>query len=70
MKKILLLLTFLAFFRISADDHEYGWVQDIVGIDEKAFNYAEGSDPDLEIYVKNLFLIPWSYHLMVRKLHF
>lgn len=55
MKKILLLLTFLAFFRISADDHEYGWVQDIVGIDEKAFNYAEGSDPDLEIYVKNLF---------------
>ena len=49
MKKILLLLTFLAFFRISADDHEYGWVQDIVGIDENVFNYVEGSDPDLEL---------------------
>ena len=55
MKKILLLLTFLAFFRISADDHEYGWVQDIVGIDENVFNYVEGSDPDLEMYLKSSF---------------
>ena len=55
MKKILLLLTFLAFFRISADDHEYGWVQDIVGIDENVFNYVEGSDPDLEMYIKSSF---------------
>ena len=28
---------------------------DIVGIDENAFNYVEGSDPDLELYDKNLF---------------
>ena len=55
MKKILLLLTFIAFFRISADDHEYGWVQDIVGIDENVFNYVEGSDPDLEMYLKSSF---------------
>tara|TARA_B100000579_G_scaffold134138_1_gene108567 strand:- start:100 stop:2193 length:2094 start_codon:yes stop_codon:yes gene_type:complete len=55
MKKILLLLTFLAFFKISADDHEYGWVQDIVGIDENVFNYVEGSDPDLEMYLKSSF---------------
>ena len=55
MKKILLLLTFLAFFRISADDHEYGWVQDIVGIDENVFNYVKGSDPDLEMYLKSSF---------------
>ena len=55
MKKILLLLTFLAFFRISADDHEYGWVQDIVGIDKNVFNYVEGSDPDLEMYLKSSF---------------
>ena len=55
MKKILLLLTFLAFFRISADDHEYGWVQDIIGIDENVFNYVEGSDPDLEMYLKSSF---------------
>ena len=28
---------------------EYGWVQDVVGIDENAFNYVDGSDPDLEL---------------------
>ena len=55
MKKILFFLTFLAIFRISADDHEYGWVQDIVGIDENVFNYVEGSDPDLEMYLKSSF---------------
>ena len=30
---------------------EYGWVQDIVGIDEDKFNYEDGSDPDLELYL-------------------
>ena len=49
---------FLAFvvnnFLISSDD-EYGWVQDIVGIDNDAFNYQEGTDLDLELYLKNSF---------------
>ena len=34
---------------------EYGWVQDIVGIDESRFNYEDGSDADLELYLKNSF---------------
>ena len=34
---------------------EYGWVQDIVGIDEDKFNYEDGSDPDLELYLKSSF---------------
>ena len=29
---------------------DYGWVQDLVGIEEESFNYVEGSDPDLEKY--------------------
>ena len=35
--------------------NEYGWVQDIVGIDEDKFNYEDGSDPDLELYLKSSF---------------
>lgn len=34
---------------------DYGWVQDLVGIEEKDFNYEDGSDPDLENYTKNPF---------------
>ena len=34
---------------------EYGWVKDIVGIDEDKFNYEDGSDPDLELYLKSSF---------------
>ncbi len=34
---------------------DYGWVQDLVGIEEESFNYVEGSDPDLEKYTKNAF---------------
>ena len=33
----------------------YGWVQDIVGIDEDVFNYVEGSDEDLELYLRSSF---------------
>ncbi len=51
-------ITCLAFiinnFLISSD-YEYGWVQDIVGIDNDVFNYQEGTDPDLELYLKNSF---------------
>ena len=36
---------------------EYGWVQDIVGIDENRFNYEDGSDADLELYLKTAFFI-------------
>ena len=51
--KLLFLVVFLNNFSFASN--EYGWVEDIVGIDENAFNYVEGSDPDLELYVKNLF---------------
>ena len=51
--KLLFLVVFLNNFSFASN--EYGWVEDIVGIDENAFNYADGSDPDLELYVKNLF---------------
>ena len=33
----------------------YGWVEDIVGIDEEVFNYVDGSDEDLELYLKSSF---------------
>ena len=42
-------------YQSDSSSNEYGWVQDIVGIEEDAFNYVEGSDPDLELYVKNAF---------------
>ena len=51
--KLLFLIVFINNFSFASN--EYGWVEDIVGIDENAFNYVDGSDPDLELYVKNLF---------------
>ena len=42
-------------YQSNSAPNDYGWVQDIVGIDEEAFNYVDGSDPDLELYVKNAF---------------
>ena len=51
--KLLFLIIFINSYSYASS--EYGWVQDVVGIDENAFNYVEGSDPDLELYVKNLF---------------
>ena len=47
--KLLFLVVFLNNFSFASN--EYGWVEDIVGIDENAFNYVEGSDPDVELYV-------------------
>ena len=41
---------FFLFFSAQNIFAEYGWVQDLVGIDEESFNYVEGSDPDLENY--------------------
>ena len=46
---------FLLFFSAQSIIAEYGWVQDIVGIDEESFNYVDGSDPDLEKYTTNPF---------------
>jgi len=46
---------FFLFFSVQSMVAEYGWVQDLVGIDEESFNYVEGSDPDLENYTKNAF---------------
>jgi len=49
------LSTFFLFFSVQSIVADYGWVQDLVGIDEESFNYVEGSDPDLENYTKNAF---------------
>jgi len=46
------LLYFISLFAMT----EYGWVQDIENIDPKKFNYEEGSDPDLDLYVKPTFV--------------
>ena len=35
---------------------EYEWLSDIVGIDQSKFNYKEGSDPELELYVKENYV--------------
>ena len=46
------LLYFISLFAMT----EYGWVQDIENINPKKFNYEEGSDPDLDLYVKPTFV--------------
>ena len=63
--KLLFLVVFLNNFSFASN--EYGWVEDIVGIDENDFNYVEGSDPDLELYVKNLFLTLCNCRPMAKK---
>ena len=52
--KFLFLVFALNNFLIASED-QYGWVQDVVGIDKNVFNYKEGSDLDLELYLKNSF---------------
>ena len=47
MRSIFLLL-FLNFSLLA----EYGWLEEVVGIDKKEFNYVEGSDKELEVYTK------------------
>ena len=50
MRHIILLLFFN--FSLLA---EYGWLEDVVGIDLKEFEYLEGSDKELELYTKKTF---------------
>ena len=52
--KLFFLIFALNNFLIASED-QYGWVQDVVGIDKNVFNYKEGSDLDLELYLKNSF---------------
>ena len=35
---------------------EYEWLSDVVGIDQSKFNYKDGSDPELELYVKENYV--------------
>lgn len=53
LKKYLSIL--FLFFSAQNMVADYGWVQDLVGIEEESFNYVEGSDPDLEKYTTNPF---------------
>ena len=46
---------FFLFISVQNMFADYGWVQDLVGIDEESFNYVEGTDPDLENYTKDAF---------------
>ena len=46
---------FFLFISVQNMFADYGWVQDLVGIDEESFNYVEGRDPDLENYTKDAF---------------
>ena len=41
----------LLFFNLSLLA-EYGWLEEVVGIDLKEFDYKEGSDKELELYTK------------------
>ena len=50
MRSIFLLL-FLNFSLLA----EYGWLEEVVGIDKKEFDYVEGSDKELELYTKKTF---------------
>ena len=50
MRRIFLLLFFN--FSLLA---EYGWLEDVVGIDLEEFEYLEGSDKELELYTKKTF---------------
>ena len=34
----------------------YEWVDEVINIDEKNFVYQEGSDANLELYTKSLFV--------------
>ena len=43
------------YYQAQSSGSGYGWVEDIVGIDEDVFNYVEGSDEDLELYLKSSF---------------
>ena len=43
------------YYQAQSSGPDYGWVEDIVGIDEDVFNYVEGSDEDLELYLKSSF---------------
>ena len=46
---------YLLFFLIFYTQADYGWLQDVVGIDIKEFEYTEGSDHELELYTKKSF---------------
>tara|TARA_B100000287_G_scaffold159484_1_gene150365 strand:+ start:9006 stop:11096 length:2091 start_codon:yes stop_codon:yes gene_type:complete len=46
---------YLLFFLIFYIQADYGWLQDVVGIDIKEFEYTEGSDHELELYTKKSF---------------
>ena len=41
--------TFLLLFFNFSLLAEYGWLEEVVGIDLKEFNYKEGSDKELEL---------------------
>ena len=61
--KFLFLVFALNNFLIASED-QYGWVQDVVGIDKNVFNYKEGSDLDLELYLKNSFLFKFIFSII------
>ena len=46
----------ILFLSINLFSEEYKWVQDIINIDAEKFNYKEGSDKNLELYTKSLFV--------------
>ena len=46
----------------------YGWVEDIVGIDEEVFNYVDGSDEDLELYLKSSFF-HCHFQILIQKIY-
>ena len=46
----------ILFLSINLFSEEYKWVQDIINIDPEKFNYKEGSDKNLELYTKSLFV--------------
>ena len=47
--------TFLLLFFNFSLLAEYGWLEEVVGIDLKEFDYKEGSDKELELYTKKTF---------------
>ena len=62
---------FLTIFLSLSVTAEYDWLADIVGIDEKHFQYVEGSDQALEFYTKqsyfnNIQLSPDGKHLALQ----
>ena len=61
LKKYLSIL--FLFFSVQSMVADYGWVQDLVGIDEESFNYVEGSDLDLENYTKDAFFTLSLIHI-------